>query len=361
MPASITLTAAERNTLLRHYRRAPVPDWRLRAHVLLLLADGWPWATITALLYTSSSTVARWQRRFRRGRLAAVFAAGQPRRTACGWAAVVVRWVLELAPADFGFSRSRWSCEAVAVVLAEDHGVAASREAVRRWLRDAGLVWRRPRPALRPKDPRRADILAALRRLLHGLPADEAAVFMDEVELHTNPKVGCMWMRRGQQAAVETPGTNERRVLAGSIHWRTGRVVLSGGQPGQRRTAELFCEHLDELRRAFRRYKVVHVICDNASTHKPEKSRLVREYLGRWAGRVVLHYLPTYAPECNPIERVWWRLHDQVTRNHRCHTMEELMDLTFRWFGDKPTFAMDRRVYQQHPTKASLSPGCGVI
>src|SRR5262245_3793993 len=360
MPPSISLTAAERNTLLRHYRRAPAPDWRLRAHILLLLADGWAWATIAALLYTSSSTIARWQRRFRQGRLAAVFPAGAPRRPVSAWVAVVVRWVLELAPADFGFARSRWSCEAVAVVLAEDHGAPVSRETVRRWLRGAGLVWRRPRPTLRPKDPRRAQILAALRRL-GGRPPDGTALFMDEVELHTNPKVGCMWMRKGQQAAVETPGTNAKRVLAGSIHWRTGRVVLTEGLPKEGRTAALFCRHLDDLRRAFRHYKVIHVICDNAKTHKPDKARLVKEYLAGWGHRVVLHYLPLYAPECNPIERVWWRLHEQVTRNHRCQTMDELLDLTFQWLGDEPTFALDRRVYQRRPPKGSLSPDCGVI
>jgi hypothetical protein len=60
--------------------------------------------------------------------------------------------------------------------------------------------------------------------LLKGLPAGETAVFKDEVDVNLNPKVGCMWMLRGQQAAVETPGTNKKRSLAGSIHWRTGRV-----------------------------------------------------------------------------------------------------------------------------------------
>nr|MBA3260668.1 IS630 family transposase [Gemmatimonadales bacterium] len=66
-----------------------------------------------------------------------------------------------------------------------------------------------------------------MRGLLRGLPDDETAVFMDEVELNTNPKVGSMWMRKGEQLEVETPGTNEKRVLAGSIHWRTGRLVLT--------------------------------------------------------------------------------------------------------------------------------------
>jgi transposase len=346
MSLSITLRPDQRNTLLRHYRHASRPEWRLRAHVLLLLADGWTWATIATLLYTSSSTIARWQQRFLQGGLSAVFEAAQPRRCSPWWVAMVVRWVLQLAPADFGFARSRWSCEAVAIVLAEDHQVQAHPETVRRWLHQADLVWRRPRPVIRPKDPRRQAKLAALRRLLSRLPADEAAVFMDEVEVNSNPKIGCMWMRRGRQAQVETPGTNEKRLLAGSISWRTGRVILTEGQPKQGRDAALFCTHLDELRRAFRRYKVIHVICDNVRTHTAAGSLLVRAYLAEWRGRVKVHYLPKYAPECNPIERVWWRLHEAVTRNHRCRTMEELLDLTFEWLQERPCFSIDRRIYQ---------------
>jgi transposase len=66
----------------------------------------------------------------------------------------------------------------------------------------------------------------------------------------------------------------------------------------------LFLRHLDDLRRAFRHSKVVHVICDNALTHKPDKSTAVRKYPAEWSGQVVVYYLPTYAPECNPVERV---------------------------------------------------------
>ena len=119
------------------------------------------------------------------------------------------------------------------------HGIEPhiGRETVRRSLRAAGLVWRRPRPVLRRRDPDRAPKLAALRKLLHELPADETAVFMDEVDVNLNPKVGCQWMLRGHQASVETPGNNEKRYLAGSIHWRTGRVILKAGRgrAGRRR------------------------------------------------------------------------------------------------------------------------------
>jgi hypothetical protein len=74
---------------------------------------------------------------------------------------------------------------------------------------------------------------------------------MDEVDVNLNPKVGCMWMLRGQQAAVETPGANEKRDLAGSIHRRTGRVILTEGKPREGRSAVLFCRHLDDPRQRF--------------------------------------------------------------------------------------------------------------
>jgi transposase len=346
----IHLTRAERQDLLDRYRRSADPEVRLRAHILLLLDAGHPWATISAVLFCSFSTISRWKRRFEAEGVDAVL--GHQRGRQFGihfWATLVVRWVLTLSPSAFRFARSRWSCEAVAVVLREDFRAKVGRETVRLWLRNAGLVWRRPRPVIRPKDPDREAKLRALRALLHGLPADETAVFMDEVDVNLNPKVGCMWMKRGEQAAVETPGTNDKRYLAGSIHWRTGRVFLTEGKPKEGRGAALFLRHLDDLRRAFRHYRVVHIVCDNAGTHTAERSKAVRAYLEEWGERVKVHYLPKYAPDTNPIERVWWRLHEAVTRNHRCQSMDELLDLTFDWFSTRTHFRVRSSIYHKSP------------
>jgi transposase len=297
--------------------------------------------------------MSRWKRRFETDGADSIL--GRPRdRRRSGfhiWATLVVRWVLTLSPTEFRFARSRWSCQAAAAVLREDFRVRVGRETVRLWLCSAGLVWRMPRPTIRPKDPDREKKLAALRLLLRGLPTDETAVFMDEVDVNLNPKVGCMWMRRGQQAAVETPGNNEKRYMAGSIHWRTGRVILTEGRPREGRSAALFCRHLDDLRRAFRHYRVIHVLCDNAGTHTAEGSKLVRSYLKEWGHRVKVHDLPKYAPDTNPIERVWWRLHEAVTRNDRCHTMDQLLDLTFDWFATHPHFRVRFSVYVETPGK----------
>ena len=193
------------------------------------------------------------------------------------------------------------------------------------------------------KDPQRAAKLREIRALLRHLPADEIAVFEDEVDVNTNPKIGSMWMRKGQQAEVVTPGTNTKRYLAGSLNWRTGDVVLS--EPGTNRNAQLFLAHLDDLRHRFRRYHRIHVICDNAAFHKPSRCRQVQQYLSEWRHRIVLHFLPTYAPDTNPIERVWWHLHEEITRNHRCANIEELIDLVFDWLNAGACFGIETSVY----------------
>jgi transposase len=344
MDGSIQLKPMERKTLLEHYRKSTDPAVRLRAHILLLLADGHPWSQITVMLFTSARTISRWKQRFEREGVEAVLGAprGRPAVLVVWWITVVVRWVQQKTPRDFGFLRSRWSCATVALLLWEEHRLNISQETIRRHLHREHLVWRRPRPVLGPKDPQYGEKLRKIRRLLAHLPEDETAVFEDEVDVNLNPKIGSMWMRCGQQAEVITPGNNVKRYLAGSLHWRTGKLLVS--EPGTRRNAVLFVQHLDDLRRRLRGYRCIHVICDNARFHD---CRLVREYLQRWGHRIALHFLPTYAPQTNPIERVWWHLHEEITRNHRCQTIDELVGLAFQWFGWKDNFEIETSIYPQ--------------
>ncbi|MFH1924582.1 MAG: transposase [Planctomycetota bacterium] len=102
--------------------------------------------------------------------------------------------------------------------------------------------------------------------------------------------------------------------------------------------------HLDDLRRRLRRYRRIHVICDNAKFHDCGK---VCMFLARWGHRIVIRFLPTYAPKTNPIERVWWHLHEDITRNHRRKTIDELVQITFDWFGYKSTFDIETSICPQ--------------
>jgi hypothetical protein len=330
MDGHLRLSAQERKTCLTTWRAARSAR---RALILLLLAEGWSYRRIGAATWASPTLIAAVKRDWAAGGVPSVLGTDPRPYLVQYWLIVVVRWLLHQTPQDFGFFRSRWSCALLALLLWEQERIRVSPETVRRGLVRMEFVWRRPRPVVGPRDPEHAAKLRRIQRLIAALPADETVVFQDEVDVHLNPKIGACWMVRGQQAEVTTPGNNEKRHLAGALHWRTGRLLLSAAGP--RRNAVLFLAHLDDLRRQLRAYRVIHVVCDNARFHD---CRAVRDYLARWGHRLVLHYLPKYAPETNPIERVWWHLHETITRNHRCRSIDELLDEVYTWTDEQQTF-----------------------
>src|SRR6185312_6508687 len=144
MDGSIVLGVSQRKRLLQLYRKEPDPQVRLRAHVILLLADGWAWASIAKALYCSTATIDRWKARFEAGGVEALLEQRRGRRSLLlGWAAVLVTWVLTRTPRDFGYCRSRWACATLALVLFDVHQVKVSDETIRRWLARQDVVWRR--------------------------------------------------------------------------------------------------------------------------------------------------------------------------------------------------------------------------
>jgi transposase len=340
MDGSIRMTASERKTALSVYRGSGNARVARRAHLLLLLDDGHSYRHIMSVTYASSETIAGVKSRYAQGGLEAALADEdeQDESAVPFWQVVVAGWVLNKTPRDFDYFRSRWTCELLADLLDEQHDIQISGETVRRGLHALGFAWRRPRPVVGPEDPDYDQKLRRIKRLLKMLPDDEVAVFQDEVDVHLNPKIGSQWMPVGEQATVETPGNNVKRHVAGSLIWSTGTLLVS--PPGTKRNAELFIAHLDDLRRRLRGYRKIHVILDNAPFHDCRK---VWEYLERWGHRIELHFLPKYAPETNPIERVWWHLHETITRNHRCQSLDELIELAYAWFETNNNHFLDMR------------------
>jgi transposase len=79
---------------------------------------------------------------------------------------------------------------------------------------------------------------------------------------------------------------------------------------------------LKALTVAYPRARVIHVILDNYKIHS---SHVIGIALANFACRVRLHFLPPYCPDYNRIERLWQDLHANVTRNHQCSGMTDLM------------------------------------
>lgn len=164
------------------------------------------------------------------------------------------------------------------------------------------------------------------------LGATGGAFYTDEVDIDLNPRIGPDWMLPGQQRWVLTPGTNVKRFLAGALNRRTGHLVWV---EGDQKLSWLFLNLLRALLRSYRRARVLHLILDNYIIHW---SRIVKAALAQWGGRIRMHFLPPYCPDENRIEHLWLQLHVNVTRNHRCRSIRELLAKVRRFLRNATPF-----------------------
>jgi transposase len=303
--------------MLTELRRARY-GYLLALHLLLLCAAGRSPTEIAAVLFCSRSSVYRVAKAYREGRLEVPFEDEGP-GAAGGRMSVLspalkrsVLAILQAVPHACGWCRTRWSCATVALELQARRGLVVSAETVRRWLHEMGWVWKRAKLVAKDDDPQRVEKLARIRYTFEQLRAGMALLFADELDIALLPKVGYQWMPKGAQVEILTPGTNEKRYLAGALDIATGTTQHC---VWYRKTSGLFLDLLATLDRTYPAREFTHlaVVVDNSKIHKATE---VEKWLAAHS-RFALLFLPTYCPKANPIERAFGDVHDKCTRNHK--------------------------------------------
>jgi transposase len=333
----VDIPPPEQARMLAELRRARY-GYLLALHLLLLCAAGRSPAEIAAVLFCSRSSVYRVVRAYRAGTLTCEDPTEEDpcRRRLRILTPSLKRSVLALlktVPRACGWCRTRWSCATLALEVQARRGVQVSAETMRRWLHELGWVWKRAKLIAKDDDPQRVEKLARIRSVFEHLPAKAALFFADELDISLLPKVGYQWMPKGEQVEVPTPGTNEKRYLAGALDMRTGTIVH---RVWWRKTHGLFLDLLQTLDRAYPALYFTHlyVVVDNYKIHK---ARAVEQWLAAHP-HVELLFLPTYCPKASPIERAFGDVHDKCTRNHRrkriwhlVHDVEQHLQVNGPW------------------------------
>jgi len=147
---------------------------------------------------------------------------------------------------------------------------------------------------------------------LNSLGDDEVVPFADAVHpTRAARSVGC-WAPKEQSLAIERTSGRERIDIHGAVDLETGQTRMIEADTVDAISTIQLLESL-ELPYPFRVY--IHLFLDNPRYHP---AKLVREWLSRPGCRIKLHFLPTYCPHLNPIERLWGVMHKNVTHN-QCH------------------------------------------
>ena len=323
----IDIPPAEQAQMLAAVRRARY-GYLLARHMLLLCAAQRTPTEIAAVLFCSRSTVYRVVAADRAGQwegLAAEEETGpepSPRRWPVLSPALKrsVVAILQSGPRLCGWCRTRWSCATIAVELYTRRTIVVSAETMRRWLHELDWEWKRAKLRAKDDDPQRGEKLAQIRFAFEQLRAGATLFFADELDMSLLPKVGYQWMPKGTQVEGMTPGTNEKRDLAGALKVSTGTITHC---VWYRKTTGLFLDLLDTLDRTHPAPLFTHltVVADNAKIHHAGE---VEKWLAAHP-RFELLYLPTYCPKANPIERAFGDVHDKCTRNHTRKRMWRLV------------------------------------
>lgn len=329
MVPRLHLRRATRRWLVRIDRKVRDADLRIRCRVLLKVHRGLTPHAAARELGCAIATAYRIVARFGQAGEAALYDGrwGNGARKVGPEVRGGIVGILEHGPPHFGYPRPTWTVELLAQVIAQELNVTLSVGHLWKVLEQLGVRLGRPRPVVRCPWPaaRRQRRLARLRRLAAHPGRGEVVVFADEVDLHLNPKIGRDWMLPGVQRVVVTPGKNQKHYLAGAYDVQRQQLVVV---EGDRKATWLFLNLLRALYLASPWARVIHVILDNYVIHK---TQLVADLLAQMGGRIRLHFLPPYCPNDNRIERLWQDLHANVTRNHRCRTIDELLAAALRW------------------------------
>ena len=325
----VRLTQSVKRQLRRMRRKTRDKGLAMRCQIVLLSAKGRTRAAVAEAVGCALSWVYRVLARFREGGVASLI----DRREDNGELKLderylgLLRELVDGSPQDYGYPRPTWTQELLVKVMQQKTGVKVHVGTMSRALKTIRARLGRPRPTVGCPWSKRAKKarLRALDRLIEALGPHEAAVYLDEVDIHLNPKIGPDWMNRGTQKTVLTPGKNVKRYLCGARDAASGKITWVARE---RKNSGLFIDTLKALARVYAGKRAVHVILDNFRIHDSKASQAAVESLD---GKIVLHFLPPYCPEGNRIEREWLDLHAEVTRNHRCRDINELMQEIRAW------------------------------
>lgn len=290
-----------------------------RCQIVLHLAKGERPATIAAVLGCDLSTVYRTRQAFLRVGEASLIpkkSPGRPRRVTAQQERELDQ-TLAREPRALGKNFSNWTAPNLKVHLHWTvHPVTVWRH-----MRRLKWRWHRPVPRVASPDRRYRAKARYLRRLRAQARRGQIYLYYaDEMDVALLPTISGRWMRQGQQVEVNTPGQNAKQYVFGAVNYVTGALVWV---PWPNKNNVGFRQLLQQVVAQHKQTPVkVVIILDNFRIHK---AKAVQAWLHTHRAQLRLHFLPTYSPRLNPIERVWRHFRRNVTDNFYFGTLPRLM------------------------------------
>ena len=177
-----------------------------------------------------------------------------------------------------------------------------------KWLKRQGFSYQKPKETPSKADPaKQAEFIAFYENLLNTTPEDEPIEFADGVHPTMATKVTYGWIKKGTDKLIKTTASRTRVNLMGSINLETMDVTF--GSHDSIDSAALTA-HFKKLREKYPNAPNIHTILDRSGYNTSAQTKKAAKKHG-----ILLHFLPPYSPNLNPIERLWKVMNEHVRNN----------------------------------------------
>lgn len=310
---TITLTKEEK-TVLRAWQRSTTIRAGLakRGRIILMVADGIPISEVARTVGIRRRFIYKWANRFNKKRLAGLIdksGRGRKPRFPPEVALHLVKMACE-RPERFSVSVSQWDCAELARQLIKENMVESiSSETVRRILSYHNLKPWRHHMWLSPKHPRDEAFYHCATALIDiytrpMAPNEMALCFDEKTSLQPRPRL--QPTKPAQKGNIPNRVEHEYKRdgalhLFAAFNTRTGQIF--GQCYGRKRQREFiaFLECVDQ--QAPDHITVIHIICDNVSTHHGKQ---VKEWLKKHP-RFHFLFTPVHCSWMNQVEQ-WFSI-----------------------------------------------------
>ena len=204
-------------------------------------------------------------------------------------------------------------------------GVSYTVSGLTKWLHEHDFRYKRPKSTPVKADPEKQeewvkDYLA----LVDETPADEPIVFMDAVHPTMATKVVSGWIKKGVDKPIAQTASRTRINVIGAIELKSATVHSVFVDTVNALTILAF---FDQLKAAYPNAPKIHVILDQAGYHRSHE--LQKQAADK---NIVLHLLPSYSPNLNPIERLWKVMNEHVRNNVFFESARQFKDAISHFF-----------------------------
>lgn len=290
-----------------------------RIKTILLLAEGRSYNEIAKILLLDDSTIRRYETEYEEGGLDNLLENNYTGGTSS--LSVVQEEELTVHLRDSLYHRAK----DIGEYLKQAYGVVYTTQGIVHLLHRLNFSYKKTKQVPGKADPeKQRAFLETYENIKQNMGEKDELYFVDGSHPQHNSMPAYAWIPKGEEKEIKTNTGRQRINLNGALNEKDHSTVV---QAAETINADAMIDLFKALEEKHPFASVIHVIADNAKYNHAIK---VQEY--EKTSRVKIHFLPSYAPNLNLIERVWKFFHKKVLYNQYYETYLQFKTASLDFF-----------------------------